>query len=142
LNAAIEAARAGEAGRGFAVVADEVRKLAEQSQKATTQISDMISLIQTSTKESVEGMNVSAKTVKDGTSIVDEALSSLEAIAAIAKVVGEQVQKVSSSAQEVNLGIERVSKAIMEVSAYAEESAAGTEEVSASWKRQHHRRLK
>lgn len=43
LNAAIEAARAGEAGRGFAVVADEVRSLAENTQKATADIGNMIS---------------------------------------------------------------------------------------------------
>ena len=51
LNAAIEAARAGEQGRGFAVVADEVRKLAERTSKATSEISGLVSAIQTETQQ-------------------------------------------------------------------------------------------
>ncbi len=51
LNAAIEAARAGEHGRGFAVVADEVRKLAENTQKATSEISLTIQTLQQQASE-------------------------------------------------------------------------------------------
>nr|MBX2830353.1 HAMP domain-containing protein [Rhodospirillales bacterium] len=53
LNATIEAARAGDAGKGFAVVASEVKNLANQTEKATEEISGQISGIQKATGESV-----------------------------------------------------------------------------------------
>ncbi len=60
LNAAIEAARAGEQGRGFAVVADEVRKLAERTSKATTEISGLVTVIQTETADAMTQMRQNA----------------------------------------------------------------------------------
>src|ERR1035437_24650 len=56
LNATIEAARAGEAGRGFAVVASEVKALAEQTAKATGEIGQQITGIQSATQDSVNAI--------------------------------------------------------------------------------------
>ncbi|GIJ63022.1 chemotaxis protein [Virgisporangium aurantiacum] len=53
LNATIEAARAGESGKGFAVAATEVKDLAQETAKATDDISRRIAAIQSETDQAV-----------------------------------------------------------------------------------------
>lgn len=64
LNAAIEAARAGESGRGFAVVADEVRKLAENTSKATVEISKVVTEMRSDGTASSQSIGILADKAK------------------------------------------------------------------------------
>ncbi|MBR0798520.1 HAMP domain-containing protein [Bradyrhizobium jicamae] len=92
LNATIEAARAGDAGRGFAVVAHEVKALAGQTAKATAEISQNVTLIQTSTRNSVAAVREIGHAVREISDVT----------ANIASAVSEQdaaTREISANAQ-------------------------------------------
>ncbi|MBS0355112.1 MAG: methyl-accepting chemotaxis protein [Proteobacteria bacterium] len=99
LNAAIEAARAGEQGRGFAVVADEVRKLAERTSSATTEISTMISAIQSETKTAIASIDAGSAQAHAGAALAQKAADSLQQINEGAQ---QTMEKVDAIAEAIN----------------------------------------
>jgi len=102
LNATIEAARAGEAGKGFAVVANEVKELARQTGKATEEISQKITAIQSATGQ---------------------------AVTAIASI-GDSISKINEISTTIAGAVEEQTAATSEISRNVAEAAKGTAEVT------------
>lgn len=132
LNAAIEAARAGESGRGFSVVANEIRVLAEDSNRFTTIIENVI-------KELTEKTELAVSTIKDVENMATLQSKSVDTtsnkFAGIAKEI-EQMQDIIRTVTSLGVEMEQNKNETMNnienLSAISEETAAGTEEVSAS----------
>ncbi|MCB1957668.1 MAG: methyl-accepting chemotaxis protein [Rhodocyclaceae bacterium] len=100
LNAAIEAARAGEQGRGFAVVADEVRKLAERTATATSEITTLITAIQSETQGAIASIRAGSEQAHAGAQLARRAADSLELISQGASRTMESVAAIAAAVDQ------------------------------------------
>ncbi len=130
LNATIEAARAGEAGRGFAVVASEVKSLAGQTAKATTEISEQITAIQTASDETVTAIRNVVDVITEIDQIGTAIAAAIEEQGSATKEISRSVQEAARGTQEVNSNISGVQRAADDTGAAATQVLGAAEQLS------------
>lgn len=118
LNAAVEAARAGEQGRGFAVVANEVRALAGRSADAAREIKALIM--------------ASSQCVDSGTSLVQQAGSTMDDMVGSVYRVAQVVAEITEAAHVQHRQIENVMRSVDELEQMTQQNAALVEQSSAA----------
>ncbi|WP_077735745.1 methyl-accepting chemotaxis protein [Bacillus sonorensis] len=130
LNASIEAARAGEHGKGFAVVADEVRKLAEQSQQSASQISHLISGIQSEIMTTTDSMMTVKEEAVNGVKMIERNKNTFEMIVSLMEEFSSRIGDLSSASRHITGSIQNITTAFADISKEVRETSEHSQQVA------------
>ncbi|HEY6796093.1 MAG TPA: methyl-accepting chemotaxis protein [Kineosporiaceae bacterium] len=130
LNATIEAARAGEAGKGFAVVASEVKELAQETGRATEDISRRIETIQQDTDAAVAAIERISQIIEQINEFQTTIAAAVEEQTATTSEMARTVADAAAGAGAIAASIEYVATAAQSSSAGVAEAQRSTEELA------------
>jgi methyl-accepting chemotaxis protein len=125
LNATIEASRAGEAGRGFTVVANEIKELAAQTNEATADIAQRIQGIQSSTQETIQGIDAIKEAVGSVNDMMGNIAAAVEEQAVTTKDMADNILHAAESVEDVH----KVIQDVVEVANTLEENVAAVDQL-------------
>ena len=130
LNATIEAARAGDAGKGFAVVASEVKNLANQTARATEEISENIQAIQAATARAVGEIKMIAEVANRSREIATGIAGAVEEQSTATREISSSVSRAATGTQIVAENITTVDDNITDAGAAARDLLAASHELN------------
>ncbi|MBE5838634.1 methyl-accepting chemotaxis protein [Butyrivibrio sp.] len=134
LNASIEAARAGEAGKGFAVVANDVRELADETNTASTKITNIINELNEDVQKAMASIDDTVASVSEQNAMIEsvgENFNSInenvtEMLDRFAEI-GEGMKQIASSTTEINDSISNLSATSQEVASLSNEGVRSSD---------------
>jgi methyl-accepting chemotaxis protein len=116
LNAAIEAVRSGDAGKGFGVVAREIRTLADQSIKATRDISDILQDISDAIGSAVNLMEQGSERVEVSLRQIRDFSTQVQQISSIVQENASSVRQITVAVGQQDVGIAQIFEAVSDLS--------------------------
>jgi methyl-accepting chemotaxis protein len=111
LNATIEAARAGDLGKGFAVVAGEVKELAQETARATDDVTSRVAAIEADTARAVEAIDAITETIGRVDSYQTAIAAAVEEQAATTAEMARTINEVATGSGDIAASIGGVSAA-------------------------------
>lgn len=129
LNARIEASRVGSAGSGFAVVAEEVRKLSEESMKSAEHIGEIVSRIESETRDTVVVAKESEKIVEQQESAMEDTVAAFKEMSESVDGLARKIEKIAGNMRNMEGSKNMTMEAVANISEVSKETLLSTNQM-------------